>query len=179
MIVELPAGSFHQVTGLLRLAHLVGGNLGTIYKVTWAFEGDEMTGATRAYGWQRWWELLLLQHLQRATQRGTSTQVTETQRKLMGKWLFLQYYDLKFKPRDANLSLWPAENMPKHLTRLCASVVRAGVVLWRSDALCMPWDRRAEGLGTPLWGHLHISGLPVFDGRVEAQRNVINPLKDP
>lgn len=46
--MELLAGSFHQVTGLLRLALLVSGNLGTIYKVTWALEGDEMTGATRA-----------------------------------------------------------------------------------------------------------------------------------
>lgn len=46
--MELLAGSFRQVPGLLRLTPLVSGNLGTIYKVTWVLEGDEMTGATRA-----------------------------------------------------------------------------------------------------------------------------------
>lgn len=40
--------SFHQVNVLSRLALLVNGNLWTKYMVTWAFEGDEITGATRA-----------------------------------------------------------------------------------------------------------------------------------
>lgn len=80
----------------MRRALLLNGNLGTVYKVTWAFEGDEMIGATRAHLWGLRMTAVsdheeLLQHLQ----RGTSTQKLLEKLGSYGKLTLLAVFRLK------------------------------------------------------------------------------------
>ncbi len=140
--------SFRQVTGLSRLALLW-----TEYKVTWAFEGDEMTGATRAS--LRGLRMTAVSDHENACYCNISKEAhqhTSCWKNSEHWWeicSFSSVLTLSLSQEMAVFPFWPAENMPKHLTRLRASVVGADILLWRSDAHCMLCDRGAEGLGHP------------------------------
>ncbi len=170
--------SFRQVTGLSRLALLW-----TEYKVSWAYEGDEMTGATRAS--LRGLRMTTVSDHENACYCNISKEAhqhTSCWKNSEHWWeicSFSSVLTLSLSQEMAVFPFWPAENMPKHLTRLRASVVGADILLWRSDAHCMPCDRGAWRTWAPFWGQLHIPGLPVFDPHVKAQQNVINPLEVP
>ncbi len=171
--------SFRQGTGLSRLALLVKGNLGTVYKVTWAFEGDEMTGATRA-SLQGLRMTAVSDHenacycnISKEAHRHTSCWENCEHWWEIGSFSSVLTWSLSKEMAVSHCgqlktcpSIWP------DCARLLSEQMSCceGLMLSACHGIMEPKD------SDTLLGH--IPGLPVFDGHVEAHRNVINPFED-